>query len=338
MELKHNTKLLNEKQSSKRTSDASYLRDKQNHETLERKLEQAKEKLTKIDYREGALEELEEQKLALTDECRQIKRQLDQKNAQRYEFQYQDPEPGFDRTKVKGMLCNLFTVRDPVYHVALSTCGGGTLYNMVVDNELTSKKVLQNGRLQTRTTIIPMNKIVGSRLPDKTVQFAQRLVGKENVIPALDCIQYDQSLETVMRYVFGRTFICKDMATARKVCFHDQIRTRCITFDGDAVDPEGTLSGGSRAEGPALLDSVAEIKKLRAMIAPKDQELRTILTAIVQITQTSRTFNKCKEEVDMVQIELESVKQRLAQTSFQKHQQEIEDAKAEIGKFEIILR
>lgn len=334
MELKHNTKLLNDKQSNKRTSDASYLRDKQNHETLERKLEQSKEKLTQIDYREGALEELEEQKFALTDECRQVKRQLDQKNAQRFEFQYQDPEPNFDRSKVKGMLCNLFTVRDPAYYVALSTTGGGTLYNMVVDDEFTSKKILQNGRLQTRTTIIPISKISGSRLPDKLVEFAQRAFGKENVVPAIDCIEYDPRLEVVMRYAFGRTLICKDLATARKVCFHDRIRTRCITLDGDAVDPEGTLTGGSAAEGSALLASVAEIKALRAMVAPKDQELRGILAKIVQITKASQVFNKCKEEVDMLQIELDGVKQRLAHTSFQKHQQEIEDAKAEIGKSE----
>lgn len=115
------------------------------------------------------------------------------------------------------MLCNLFDVTDAKYNVALTTCGGGALRNMVVDNEVTSKKILQNGRLQTRTTIIPMNKIVGNSLPPQTVQLAQQIVGKENVIPAIECIRYDPSLEKVMRYVFGRTFICKDLATAKKV-------------------------------------------------------------------------------------------------------------------------
>lgn len=42
MELKHTTKTLNDKQGNKRTSDASYLKDKQNHENLEVKLRQAK--------------------------------------------------------------------------------------------------------------------------------------------------------------------------------------------------------------------------------------------------------------------------------------------------------
>lgn len=38
MELKHNEKILNDKQGKKRTSDASYTRDKQQQEQLEQKL------------------------------------------------------------------------------------------------------------------------------------------------------------------------------------------------------------------------------------------------------------------------------------------------------------
>lgn len=41
MELNHNKKLLNEKQGKKRNSDASYLRDKQQEETLTKKYETA---------------------------------------------------------------------------------------------------------------------------------------------------------------------------------------------------------------------------------------------------------------------------------------------------------
>lgn len=116
-----------------------------------------------------------------------------------------------------------------------------------------------------------------------------------------------------------------------QVTFHPRIMTRCLTLDGDSVDPEGTLSGGARQEGPALLDTIAEIKKLRAAFRPKEQEMEAIKDQIILISQVGKTYNKGKEEVDTLQIELETVKQRLAQTSFQKHQQEIEDTKTEIS-------
>ena len=40
MQLKHNTKMLNEKQNSRQTSDAAYTKDKQNHDNLEAKITQ----------------------------------------------------------------------------------------------------------------------------------------------------------------------------------------------------------------------------------------------------------------------------------------------------------
>lgn len=50
------------------------------------------------------------------------------------------------------------------------------LYNVVVDTEVTSKKLLQKGRLQQRTTFIPLNKICASKMDNNTIRFAQQLV------------------------------------------------------------------------------------------------------------------------------------------------------------------
>ena len=40
-------------------------------------------------------------------------------------FEYKNPEPNFDRQRVKGLVCNLFKVKDPKYAVALETAAGG---------------------------------------------------------------------------------------------------------------------------------------------------------------------------------------------------------------------
>ena len=41
------------------------------------------------------------------------------------DFQYSDPEPGFDRSQVYGVAAKLFTVKDIKFAVALDTAGGG---------------------------------------------------------------------------------------------------------------------------------------------------------------------------------------------------------------------
>lgn len=49
---------------------------------------------------------------------------------------YRDPERGWDRSKVKGLLANLITVRDVSYATGLEVVAGGRLYNIIVDTEV----------------------------------------------------------------------------------------------------------------------------------------------------------------------------------------------------------
>lgn len=41
------------------------------------------------------------------------------------ELKYDDPHPGFDRSKVYGAACKLFKVKDPKFNVALDGVAGG---------------------------------------------------------------------------------------------------------------------------------------------------------------------------------------------------------------------
>lgn len=46
----------------------------------------------------------------------------------------------------------------------------------MVDTEGTSKKLLQNGKLQQRTTFIPLNQIRAGKMDDNVIKLAQQLV------------------------------------------------------------------------------------------------------------------------------------------------------------------
>ena len=47
-----------------------------------------------------------------------------------------------------------------------------------------------------------------------------------------------------MEFVFGSSFVCKDMTTAKKVTFDERVQKRSVTLGGDSFDPAGTLTGG----------------------------------------------------------------------------------------------
>lgn len=91
------------------------------------------------------------------------------------------------------------------------------MYSVVTDTDVTSKDILKRGQLQQLTTLLPMNKIRGREINPSIVKCAQNLVGKENVAPALSLIKYAPEYDIIMKYVFGRTLVCKDMDIAKKV-------------------------------------------------------------------------------------------------------------------------
>lgn len=296
-------------------------------------LTNTQDRIAGIAYQDGTLEAFERQRDALNIECRQMQRELDRKGAHRFEVQYRDPEPNFNRRTVKGMVCRLFDVRDPKYMQALSTAGGGTLFNLVVDDEVVSKKILERGQLQTRTTIIPISKIRGSTIPPAKIKLAQDLVGAENCIPAIQLISFDSSLRPVMEYVFGRVFICTNMTIAKQVTYHRNIMVSSITLEGDQLNAEGTLSGGAQQQQAPVLESVADIKEYTKRLDEKRAELRQINEQIAEIESTANQYNQLKRQLEQTNYELEGIKQILAQTSYQKHQQEIQDLRTNIGTY-----
>jgi len=75
------------------------------------------------------------------------------------DFQYRDPERGFDRSSVKGVIAKLVRVQDPTNTTALEVAAGGKLYQVIVDTEATAKALLSKGQLRNRVTIVPLNKV-----------------------------------------------------------------------------------------------------------------------------------------------------------------------------------
>ena len=46
-------------------------------------------------------------------------------------------------------------------------------------------------------------------------------------------------LEAAMKYVFGKTIVCKDLQAAKACAFGEGIRARSVTLEGDLFDPAG---------------------------------------------------------------------------------------------------
>jgi len=81
-------------------------------------------------------------------------------------FDYDSPYPGFDRSKVKGLVASLISLKPSDYDkaTALEITAGGRLYNVIVRDPQVGQDLIDKGRLRKRITIIPLNGIRDRRL------------------------------------------------------------------------------------------------------------------------------------------------------------------------------
>lgn len=193
----------------------------------------------------------------------------------------------------------------------------------MVDNEMTGKKLLSHGQLQTRITIVPLNKVSGRPMDRRVVDFAQNLVGSENVKPALSLIEFPEETRPAMQWIFGNIFICKDMKVAKEVAYHPNIMKKCITLQGDTFDPSGVLSGGAAAKSSSILLKLNELKDIQKELNQKEQTYRDIDTRIANIDKTARKFNELKRQYDIKMHELNMVEQRLQNTTHHQLKKEV---------------
>ncbi|EDW61270.1 structural maintenance of chromosomes protein 2 [Drosophila virilis] len=334
MELRHTRSLLNQKQGETQTNDAAYIKDKRLHDQLEAEIKNLEHQLQGLNYEGGQFEQLKERRQQLHNQVREHKRELDRRSGSRFELQYHDPEPNFERHKVRGMVGKLFKVSDMQNSMALMMAAGGHLYSFVTDDDVTSKKILQKGNLQRRVTMIPINKIKSYPLSQKVVDYAKSTYGADNVESALSLIEYDRYFDPVMKFVFGGTLICKDLDVAKGLSADRNIGGRCVTLEGDVVDSNGTLSGGSAPKGANILEELNCIRSLEKEVKQKMNELTQVEQELTAIENVAHSHNKLKEALDLRQHELSMCKSRLAHTTFQQNQEEIEEMKQKVQSLE----
>ncbi|KAK3869016.1 hypothetical protein Pcinc_025643 [Petrolisthes cinctipes] len=325
MKLKHSKSELKRKDQEMQNTAAQYTKDKGLVDRIEQEVTNIKTKLDQLDYDDSKVEELEGEKQMLNRQLFSLQEKIEGMES-RYPqlcFNYKDPEPNFNRASVKGLVCKLIKLRDASTSTALEVTAGGKLYNVIVDSEVTGKKLLQKGQLQSRVTIIPLNKISGRSIDARTIHQAEALVGKENVQTALSLVCYDNELHQAMEWVFGTAFICRDMDVAKRVTFAPNIMKKSVTLDGDVFDPAGTLTGGSRRQGGSILAQLDSIREYHDEFNTKRQRLQDVERKLQHLQRNWDQYNKVKQEYTRRSHELEMCRQRLQHSSHYQQQEEV---------------
>ncbi|XP_018012651.2 structural maintenance of chromosomes protein 2, partial [Hyalella azteca] len=310
MRLKHSREELKRKKVEMNQTEAAYKQDK-----------------GLLDRMEKEVKNLEGRRRALNNDVRNLQEKVDALLSRYPElnFKYQDPERNFDRSQVKGLVCKLMKLKDPSAATALQVTAGGKLYNVIVSTEVVGKQLLQRGQLQSRVTFIPLNKITARPIDQRTAARAQQIGGKDGVQTALSLVDYNPELQAAMEFVLGATFVCRDMDVAKRVAFDERILRKCVTLEGDVVDPAGTLSGDEciaiverckqqEQEGEhQVQELLGQIKNAKAL---KEQQLKEATKHLEACKkkelETRQQWDTMKQEEESLKLEVRELEESIS--------------------------
>lgn len=295
--------------------NSSLLKDLEGLRAQARKLES---ELGKLGFDPGKEDTMYQQESLLQKQIRNMREEADtmKRKVANIDFSYSDPSPDFDRSKVKGLVAQLFALDKEKSQAgtALEICAGGRLYNVVVDSAETGTQLLQSGKLRKRVTIIPLNKISGFRASAEKIGAAQKLApGKVDL--ALSLIGYDDEVAAAMEYVFGSTLICEDAETAKRVTFDPAVRMKSVTLEGDVYDPSGSLSGGSSPNSSGVLVTLQKLNEISKEMTLQETELNDLQASMAKEKKKLDAVRKTKQELDLKSHEIKLTEEQIGSNS-----------------------
>lgn len=295
--------------------NSSLLKDLEGLRAQAKKLES---ELGKLGFDPGKEDSMYQQESSIQKQIRNLREKADtmKRKVANIDFSYSDPSPDFDRSKVKGLVAQLFALDKEKSQAgtALEICAGGRLYNVVVDSAEIGTQLLQSGKLRKRVTIIPLNKISAFRASAEKIGAAQKLApGKVDL--ALSLIGYDDEVSAAMEYVFGSTLICEDAETAKCVTFDPAVRMKSVTLEGDVYDPSGSLSGGSSPNSSGVLVTLQKLNEISKEMTLRETELNELQASMAKEKKKLDAARKTKQELDLKSHEIKLTEEQIGGNS-----------------------
>ena len=251
-----------------------------------------------------------------------IRRVMEQKNR----------EPG-----IRGVVADIIHVQKD-YEVAIETALGGSIQNIVTDNEQTAKRMigfLKKNRYG-RATFLPLSNISGrGGLAQKDVLREQGVVGTANTL-----VEADAEYSELVMYLLGRVLVVDniDHAIAIGKKYHHSLRM--VTIEGESLSPGGSMTGGAFKNNSNLLGRRREIEELERSVGILKKELEETQRAIGENRSRRNvlrdTVADLQQQLQQQYVEQNTAKMNLAQ--IQEKENEIQNSYRRIEREQEELR
>ena len=196
------------------------------------------------------------------------------------------------KKNIVGVVASLIKVPEK-FETAIEVALGGAVQNIVTYDEEGAKELIKFLKDNSfgRATFLPITSMKRRNFDTKLLQGKSGCFGL-----ASELVDYDKKIDNVVSNLLGSTVIVDTLFTAVNLAKSTGYAFRIVTLDGDVVNPQGSLTGGSKkAESSNLIGREREIETLGIEIIKLEKRISEIDN---EIKESSSLYEEQKKSIE----------------------------------------
>ena len=228
-----------------------------------------------------------------------------------------------------GVVADIIKV-DKEYEIAVETALGGSIQNIVTDNEETAKRMiafLKNNKFG-RATFLPLTSMRGAGgIRSEEALKEKGVIGLANTL-----VHVEKRFEGLADQLLGRTIVVDTIDNGIAIGRKYRQSLRLVTLEGELINPGGSMTGGAFKNSSNLLSRRREIEEFEKTVAMLKEDMDAMEQEVSRIKNTRAV---CYNTIDQIQQELRkaSVVENTAKMNVEQISVRMEEAKLRCGVY-----
>ena len=232
---------------------------------------------------------------------------------------------------IRGVVADLIQA-EKQYETAIETALGGSIQNIVTDNETTAKHLieyLKKGKFG-RATFLPL-----TSMQKRQASVQDGVLQEPGVLGvASDLVSFEEEYRGMAVQLLGRTLVVDHIDHAIALGRKYRQSLRMVTLEGELLSPGGSMTGGSFRNNSNLLGRRREIEELEGHIRQLKKELDDMQQQITRKRDERNELRRKKTELteQMQKLYLEQNTARMNMQSAVEKTEEIQSGYASLQR------
>ena len=214
---------------------------------------------------------------------------------------------------IHGVVADLIKVQKK-YEIAIETALGGSIQNIVTDNDQTAKYLIEflKRNRYGRATFLPLTNMRKSSFTNGAALKEAGVIGTADTL-----VESDAAYRTLLSQLLGRTLVVDTIDHAIAIGRKYSHSLRIVTLEGESLSPGGSMTGGAFKNSSNLLGRKREIEELEQSVVTLKQDMQKMQASISKNRDDRNVLrdhlSDLTEELQKLQLSQNTEKMNIAQ-------------------------